>query len=242
MDQTVADEKIAGLLWSNADGKCHGRTNVIDGSLHHCNLITPAVQQLVEYKGPGELGLLERAHCDFSLCVPPRGITVGNSRILHLTPGLKVRQCTKLSARFICNIASSVGTIVLVASYEELVIDANSHRRLLRLPPTPTLATPPPPSPPRGRPPPERRLERVAERERSRCGGRGKREIDREQVRDTGEDLVGQHFYDVDLGMCKVVKIGEYNCHRVLWYVHKKGGEEAEDCSSVAEVRSWCNV
>jgi hypothetical protein len=80
----------------------------------------------------------------------------------------------------------------------------------------------------------------VDEREKSRCEGRSER--DREQLRDTGEDLVGQHFYDVDLGMCKVVKIGEYGCHRVLWYVHKKGGEGAEDCSSVAEVRSWCNA
>jgi hypothetical protein len=143
LDQTVADEKIAGLVWSNADGKCHGRTNVIDGSLHYCNFITPAVQQSVEYKCPQELGLLERAHCDFSLCVPPRGVTIGNSRILHLTPGLKVRQCTKVSAQFICNVASSVGTIVLVASYEELVIDTKSHRRLFRLPPTPTFGTAP---------------------------------------------------------------------------------------------------
>ncbi len=62
---------------------------------------------------------------------------------------------------------------------------------------------------------------------------------------DTGEDMIGKHFYDDELGFCEVMRVGVHDNHRVLWYKHQddtKTGTNDESFSSVEEVREWCGV
>jgi hypothetical protein len=55
---------------------------------------------------------------------------------------------------------------------------------------------------------------------------------------DTGADLIGADFDD-EGSRWTVLKTGEYEGTPVLYYKHKDNG--TEECSSVAEVRTWVN-
>ena len=59
---------------------------------------------------------------------------------------------------------------------------------------------------------------------------------------DEGIGLDGRAFYDEELGLCRVSRLDTHGGHRIAWYTHtadKDGNKES--CSSVAEVRGWCN-
>jgi hypothetical protein len=90
------------------------------------------------------------------------------------------------------------------------------------------------------RPAPEDRRRRVGER---KAALEASRKRIREEVQvDTGEELVGKGFYDDDLGLCTVTEWETHNGHQVVWYKHSRtdSSGEFESCSSVVEVREWC--
>ena len=64
LDMTVPDSKIKTLSWVRVEKE---RKTFIDGGLTLTNLLVKGMEQEVRYESDRELGLLERAECDFSL-------------------------------------------------------------------------------------------------------------------------------------------------------------------------------
>ena len=65
-----------------------------------------------------------------------------------------------------------------------------------------------------------------------------------DKVRDLGPGLVGETWYDDELGMCTAVRCGLYDGDSVVFYTHRWPDAEGdtESFSSVAEVRAWCEL
>ena len=160
--------------------------------------------------------------------------------MLRVEKGHSVRQCVKLVLKYRCGKGESVGTVFVDAVYKDIMFDGCKTGVLLRVPapssPPPSIPFQPLPE----RPAPEDRRRRVRER---KAATEASRKRIREEVQvDTGEELVGKGFYDDDRGLCTVTEWGTHNGHQVVWYKHSRADSsgEFESCSSVVEVREWC--
>ena len=173
---------------------------------------------------------------------------MGNIKLLDIEPGHDVRYCTKLSLRFRVHDGMSMGKLLVIATYQSSIValDEDFVDRVFinfKIPPPPPESPPAivdlvgPPLPQPRRPPPDERVHRVAERKAMAEISRSKK-----PKVDDGTDLLGKHWYDSELGLCKVIAAGEYEGKRTLTYSHTKPDNEGDlqNCSSVMEVRQWC--
>ena len=134
LDMTVPDSKIKTLSWVRVEKE---RKTFIDGGLTLTNLLVKGMEQEVRYESDRELGLLERAECDFSLSTLPRELVVGNYRMLRLERGHTVRTCTKLKVKYAFVMGESVGKVLLQATYKDILFQHSKILELLRVPPPP---------------------------------------------------------------------------------------------------------
>jgi hypothetical protein len=239
LDMTVCDARISLLQWETVRG---GKRKFFDGGFVYCQLESETEQQVVRYEGRSELTLLEKGDCDFALSCLPRGISLGNYAMFPVARGHTVRQCTKLVVKFVCEKRESVGKVVLVATYKDILYDTSQFCNFLRVPAPPPEVPPSVRPPTSSRPPPEERQERVTTAGKAWSENLAKRNRRVVLQTDDGIGLVGKTFYDEDLGMCEVSRLDKHEGHRVAWYRHKadEDGDE-ESFSSVVEVRNWCN-
>ena len=98
---------------------------------------------MVKYEVRSELTLLEKADCDFALSCLPRGVSLGNYAMFPVARGHTVRQCTKLVVRFVCEKRESVGKVVLLATYKDILHDSSCFSEYLRVPLPPLRPLPP---------------------------------------------------------------------------------------------------
>ena len=234
----MLEKTIKTLAWN----KYETRRQHFDGSFVHCNLVREGREQKVSIVGRN-LKLVDAADSLFCLCAVPESVYRGGPRMLDIVPGHTIRHCHSLSLRFRCLSFESVGELLVKASYKDMVVQSTTFldRMLVdRLPPPPVEAPPAVTTTLASRPVPSERGKRAVENKANIQNiGKTKRT---KVLQDNGAELLGNNWFDRDLGMCKAVGLDVWEGHNVVTYSHNVAGTATTSFSSVAEVREWCCI
>ena len=225
-------------------GNVFRRDKFIDGSFTLANLVGQCTEQTVRYVEKRHMKLVESADSNFCLCAVPIEVSLGNARLMEIEPGHQIRVCTALKLRFRCLDSENIGCLLIIATFKTVVVQKEQGFVeavfVGRGDPPPPPGPPPAPEVIRARPPPNERIQRVAKKREAEASLEKTKKL--KKIVDDGADLLGRHWYDAKLGLCTVARTGKYGWSEVLFYTHARPDEDGafENCSSVAEVRAWC--